>query len=404
MPFAQIEDVIRDFRQGNMVVMVDDPDRENEGDVVVAAEKVTPEHITFMATHARGLICLAMAPGEIARLGLPMMTERNRSRYGTGFTVSIEAREGVTTGISAYDRAHTIRTAADPESTGDDIVSPGHIFPIRAREGGVLVRAGQTEGSVDLAVLAGVRPAAVICEVMKDDGTMARLPDLEDFCSEHGIAMISVADIIRFRRKSEHLVHAVEKVLMPTRFGTFDMYYYRCSVTEEEHVALVKGDIRPGKEQTEPVLVRVHSQCFTGDTIHSLRCDCGEQLEKSLSMINERGTGVLLYMRQEGRGIGLGNKVKAYKLQEQGLDTVEANHELGFPDDLRDYGVGAQILRDLGIEKLKLLTNNPRKIKGLEGYGLSIVERIPIAVEPNESNADYLATKREKLGHYLGNS
>jgi len=401
MPFSSIEEAVKDFKQGKMVVMVDDPDRENEGDIVVAAEKVTPEHITMMATKGRGLICLAMAPREIERLGLSMMTDDNRSRYGTGFTVSIEAREGVTTGISAYDRAHTIRTAVDPDSTAEDIVSPGHVFPIRARAGGVLVRAGQTEGSVDLAVLAGLKPAAVICEVMKDDGTMARLPDLERFCSENNLRMVSIADIIQFRRKSEKLVEAVEKVDMPTRYGTFDMYYYRCSVTQEEHVALVKGDIEPGTEQTEPVLVRVHSECFTGDTLHSLRCDCGEQLDKSMIMIQKEGKGILLYMRQEGRGIGLVNKIKAYKLQEQGLDTVEANHRLGFPDDLRDYGVGAQILRDLGIEKIRLLTNNPRKVKGLEGYGLRIMERIPITVEPNERNIDYLATKKEKMGHYL---
>ncbi|MFH1706616.1 MAG: bifunctional 3,4-dihydroxy-2-butanone-4-phosphate synthase/GTP cyclohydrolase II [Planctomycetota bacterium] len=401
MAFAPLDDVIADFRQGRMVVMVDDPDRENEGDLVLAAEHVTADAINFMARYGRGLICLAMADTEADRLQLPLMTADNQSRFGTGFTVSIEAREGVTTGISAFDRAHTIRTAIDPAKGPHDLVSPGHIFPIRARAGGVLVRTGQTEGSVDLARLAGLRPAAVICEIMRDDGTMARLDDIESFCATHGLKLTSVADIIRHRRQSERLVEVAEKVQLPTRFGFFEMYYYKCTLTEEQHVALVKGDIRPGTEQAAPVLVRVHSECFTGDTLHSQRCDCGEQLERSLDLIQREGAGVLLYMRQEGRGIGLLNKVRAYRLQEQGYDTVEANRQLGFPDDLRDYGVGAQILRDLGVRKLRLLTNNPRKIKGLEGYGLEIVERLPILVEPNPRNSDYLATKRSRMGHLL---
>jgi 3,4-dihydroxy 2-butanone 4-phosphate synthase/GTP cyclohydrolase II len=401
--FSSVEDGISALKQGGMIVLVDDPDRENEGDVVIAAEKISPEAVNFMVTHARGLVCLAMDGAEIDRLGLEMMTDQNRSRFRTGFTVSIEAASGVTTGISAHDRARTIKVAADPENGPESIVSPGHVFPIRARSGGVLVRAGQTEGSVDLARLAGLRPAAVICEIMSEDGTMARLPEIEEFCRTHSLPLLSTADLIRYRRNRERLVEPEAQAQLPTRMGRFTMYYYRCSVTDEQHIALVKGDIAPGTEQDGPVLVRVHSECFTGDTLHSLRCDCGEQLEQSLAMIEQAGAGVLLYMRQEGRGIGLSNKIKAYSLQEKGFDTVEANHELGFPDDLRDYGVGAQILKDLGISRIRLLTNNPRKIIGLEGYGLSIVERIPITIPPNEDNLAYLEAKRKKLGHMLDN-
>jgi 3,4-dihydroxy 2-butanone 4-phosphate synthase/GTP cyclohydrolase II len=396
-PFATIDEALEDIRQGKMVVVCDDEDRENEGDLTMAAQFATPEAVNFMATHGRGLICLSLTPQRCDELGLDLMAAKNESPFETPFTVSIEAREGVTTGISAHDRARTIQVAIDPESSPRDLVQPGHIFPLKSRAGGVLERIGQTEAAVDLARLAGLNPAGVICEVMNDDGTMARVPDLVEYCKRHGLKMITVADLIAYRRRHDKLVERVVSTKLPTGFGDFEAVGYRELVGGKHHVALVKGDV-DGKQD---VLVRVHSECLTGDVFHSLRCDCGEQLESALAMIEREGEGVLLYLSQEGRGIGLLNKLRAYKLQEGGLDTVEANLQLGLPADLRDYGIGAQILVDLGLTSIRILTNNPKKIRGLEGYGLSVSEQLPIEHIANPHNEGYLRAKRDRLGHTL---
>ena len=394
-PFASIEEAVEDIRNGKMVVVVDDPERENEGDLVVAAQFATPDAVNFMATHARGLICLCLTGDRCEELGLPPMTHRNEARLGTAFTVSVEAREGVTTGISAADRAHTIHVAIDPGSTPHDLVQPGHVFPLRARDGGVLVRAGQTEAAVDLARLAGLAPAGVVCEIMNEDGTMARVPDLVPYCERHGLRMITVAELIEYRRRTEKLVERVVSVQLPTEYGAFTAIAFRESLSGREHVALVMGEIG------EDVLVRVHSECLTGDVFHSLRCDCGEQLEAALAAIATEGRGVILYMAQEGRGIGLLNKLKAYELQEQGLDTVDANLALGFAADEREWGIGNQILAELGITTMRLLTNNPKKVSGVEAYGLKVTEQVPIEMPPHPENVRYLAAKRDKLGHKL---
>src|SRR5204862_2334713 len=396
-PFSSVEDAIEDIRAGRMVVVCDDEDRENEGDLTMAAQFATPEAINFMAKEGRGLICLALTPDRCEELGLDLMAAKNESPFETAFTVSVEARDGVTTGISAADRARTVQVAIDPKSKPHDLVQPGHIFPLKAKPGGVLERTGQTEAAVDLARLAGLTPAGVICEVMNDDGTMARVPDLVGYCRDHGLKMITVADLIEYRRRKDKLVERVVEAHLPTDFGEFDVVGFRSLVDEKHHVAMVKGDVA-GKGD---VLVRVHSECLTGDVFHSQRCDCGQQLEAALRMIEEEGQGVLLYLAQEGRGIGLLNKLRAYKLQEGGMDTVQANLELGLPADLRDYGIGAQILVDLGLSSIRLLTNNPKKIVGLEGYGLKVTDQIRIEHPPTLHNADYLRTKRERMGHTL---
>jgi len=399
MALCTIEEAIEDIRQGRMIILVDDENRENEGDLTIAAQSVTPESINFMAIHGRGLICLAMAPDMIEKLDLPMMSSRNESRFGTAFTVSIEAKVGVSTGISAFDRATTILAAVADDAKPEDIVSPGHVFPLRAKKGGVLVRVGQTEGSVDLARLAGMKPAAVICEIMREDGNMARMPDLEAFAAKHNMKIASIADLIRYRMRHDSLsVRRVGEANLPTcHGGEFKVVVYESEVDNGVHLALIKGEITPD----EPVLVRVHSQCLTGDVFGSLRCDCGPQLQTAMRIIAEEGQGVILYMRQEGRGIGLANKIRAYCLQDKGKDTVEANEELGFAPDLRDYGVGAQILVDLGVSQMSLMTNNPRKIVGLEGYGLEVVVRVPVEIQACEQNLHYLLTKKEKMGHII---
>ncbi|MFC2018270.1 bifunctional 3,4-dihydroxy-2-butanone-4-phosphate synthase/GTP cyclohydrolase II [Chloroflexota bacterium] len=400
MGLNTIPEAIEDIKAGKMIIIVDDEGRENEGDLVIAAEKVTPEIINFMAKEARGLICLPLTRERVEELRIPMMVQDNTSRFSTAFTVSIEAKHGVTTGISAHDRAATIKVAIDPATRPSDIARPGHVFPIKARNGGVLVRAGHTEASIDLAKLADLYPAGVICEIMNEDGTMARLPQLEMMAVKYNLKMISVADLITYRRKHERLVQRVAEAKLPTKYGEFTAIAYRSKIDPDEHVALVMGDL----SGDEPVLVRMHSECLTGDVMASLRCDCGEQLAMAMQGIAAEKRGVLVYMRQEGRGIGFHNKLRAYELQDQGVDTVEANEMLGFAADLRDYGIGAQILADLGLHRIRLLTNNPKKVVGLEGYGLQVVETVPIEVLPTPFNASYLETKRKKMGHRLGGS
>lgn len=395
--FDSISDVIADLRAGKMVIVTDDADRENEGDLILPAEKASAESVNFMIRHAGGLICVPLTEERAAQLGLQRMVPHNREVHGTDFTASVDAAKGVTTGISAADRARTIRILADSRSTPGDLVQPGHVFPLRARAGGVLRRAGHTEAAVDLARLAGCDPTGVICEILNEDGTMARLPDLQAFRKRHHLKICTIQDLIAFRRRSEKLVEREQTVAMPTDFGKFDLVLYRSCVDESHHLALVKGKIDPEK----PTLVRVHSECLTGDVFGSRRCDCGTQLHSALERIEDEGTGVLVYMRQEGRGIGLAAKIHAYKLQEEGLDTVEANEKLGFPMDLRDYGLGAQILADLGVQKIRLMTNNPRKVVGLEGYGMQIVEQTPIRSDAHSDNARYLETKKTKMGHLL---
>ena len=397
MALATISEAIEDIRAGKFLIIVDDEDRENEGDLVMAAEKVTPEAINFMAKHARGLICLPIIGQRLDELGIPIMVGDNTSKHGTAFTVSIEAKQKVTTGISAHDRAATIKAVLDPSTRPEDLARPGHTFPLRAKEGGVLVRAGHTEAAIDLARLAGLYPAGVICEIMSEDGTMARLPELEPMGEQFGIKIVTVADLIAYRRRHEKLVQRVAEANLPTKHGEFVAIAYKSTIDPDEHVALVLGDI----SGEEPVLVRVHSECLTGDIFGSLRCDCGEQIALAMQAIANEGRGVFLYMRQEGRGIGFHNKIRAYALQDQGLDTVEANESLGFPADLRDYGIGAQILVDLGLKEIRLLTNNPKKVVGLEGYGLRVVETLPLIATPNPSNIRYLETKQKKMGHLL---
>ena len=397
--FNTIDEAIEAIRRGEIVIVVDDEDRENEGDFIAAAELITPEKVNFMAKHGRGLICVAMTPERLEELDLQPMVTENTAHLGTNFTVSVDAKKNTTTGISAFDRAQTIKTLIDPATKPSDLARPGHVFPLRAQEGGVLRRAGHTEAVIDLTRLAGLYPAGVLCEIMDEDGSMARIPRLMEIAREFNLKIITIKDLIAYRSQKEKLVRKLVTTRLPTRFGEFTLHLYESEVDAYHHVALVKGEINPD----EPILVRVHSQCLTGDIFHSLRCDCGDQLEQALHMINERGQGVLLYMRQEGRGIGLVNKIKAYHLQDKGMDTVEANEALGFKADLRDYGIGAQILKDLGVKKIELLTNNPRKVIGLKGYGLEIVKRVPIEIPPNKVNLKYLTTKRDKLGHLILN-
>jgi len=398
LPLSTVEEAIEDIRQGRFVIVVDDEDRENEGDLVMAAEHVTPDAINFMARYGRGLICMPVLGKRLDELQIPMMVERNTSGFGTAFTVSVEAKHRVTTGISAHDRAATVQAIIDPATRPEDLARPGHMFPLRAAEGGVLKRTGQTEAAVDLAKLAGLYPAGVICEIMSEDGTMARMPDLERFSAEHGIKIISVAQMIDHRRHREKLVKRVTQAQLPTRYGDFVIYAYANVVDKKEHVALVLGDVASGPAP----LVRVHSECLTGDVLGSLRCDCGDQLRLAMEKIGAEGRGVVLYMRQEGRGIGLHNKLRAYHLQDRGMDTVEANTALGFPPDMRDYGIGAQILVDLGLTRVRLMTNNPQKLACLDGFGLEVVERVPLVSEPGPTNWHYLLTKQEKMGHMLG--
>jgi 3,4-dihydroxy 2-butanone 4-phosphate synthase/GTP cyclohydrolase II len=397
MPFTTVQEAAELYRQGQFVIIVDDEDRENEGDLCIAAERVTAESINFMARFGRGLICLALTEERCAELDLPLMVENNTTNFGTAFTVSIEARGRVTTGISAADRAETVRVAIDPRTRPYDLARPGHVFPLRARKGGVLKRAGQTEASVDLATISGSMPAAVICEIMNEDGTMARLPDLKEFAIQHGLKIISVADIIKYRMQTEKHVHCLASPVLPTNHGEFRVHAYKSDITGEEHVALVKGEIT----ENEEVLVRVHSSCLTGDVFHSSRCDCGDQLDRAFELIAHEGKGVILYLLQEGRGIGLINKLRAYELQDQGDDTIEANAKLGFAPDIRDYGTGSQILRDLGVRKIRLMTNNPAKFVAIEGFGLEIVERVPLEIAPSQTTQKYLETKKKKLGHIL---
>ena len=395
--FCSIEEAIQDIREGKILIVVDDEDRENEGDFIMAAESVTAEAINFMAKHGRGLICLPTTQKRLEDLGLGMMVDRNTAKMGTPFTVSIDAIHGTTTGISAFDRAQTVKVFIDPKTRPSDLARPGHIFPLAAREGGVLKRSGHTEAVVDLARLAGFYPSGVLCEIMSDDGTMARLPELQKIAEEFGLKIATIADLIKYRRRTEKLVRRVAKTTLPTRFGIFQLSAYETDVEDKPYIALTMGDVTDGK----PVLVRIHSSCVTGDVLHSLRCECGDQLEQAMEMIAEEGRGVLLYIHQEGRGIGLINKLKAYELQDQGCDTVEANERLGYPADLRDYGIGAQVLIDLGIRKIRYMTNNPAKLAGLEGYDLEIVERVPLIVKPTSANKKYLETKRDKLGHLI---